>query len=45
MNASDWKKAAAFVSQQKQAATTAPTEQLSSMPLSANYLWMTVACQ
>ena len=34
MNASDWKKAAAFVNQQKQAAAIAPTEQLSSMPLS-----------
>ena len=34
MNASDWRKAAALVTQQKQAATTAQTEQLSSMPLS-----------
>ena len=35
MNASDWKKAAAFISQQKHAAAIAQTEQLSSMPLSA----------
>ena len=34
MNASDWKKAIAFVSQQKHAAT-AQTEQLNSIPLSA----------
>ena len=32
---SDWEKAAAFVNQHKHVATTAQTEQLSSMPLSA----------
>ena len=35
MNASDWRKATAFLTQQKQTAATAQTEQLSSMPLSA----------
>ena len=35
MNASDWEKAAAFISQHKHAAATAQTELLSSMPLSA----------
>ena len=34
MNPSDWRKAAALVSQHKQAATTAETDQLNSMPLS-----------
>ena len=34
MNPSDWIKAAALVSQQKQEAATADTDQLSSMPLS-----------
>ena len=34
MNPSDWRKAAALVSQHKQAAATAETDQLSSMPLS-----------
>ena len=34
MNPSDWRKAAALVSQHKQATTTAETDQLSSMPLS-----------
>ena len=34
MNALDWRKATAFLTQQKQTATTAQTEQLSSMPLS-----------
>ena len=39
MNASEWKKVAAFISQQKHAATTAQTEYLSSMPLSALSLY------
>ena len=34
MNPSDWRKAAALVSQNKQIAATAETDQLSSMPLS-----------
>ena len=34
MNPSDWRKAAALVSQHKQAAATAETDQLNSMPLS-----------
>ena len=34
MNASDWKKAAAFISDQNRLATTAPTEELDSLPLS-----------
>ena len=34
MNPSDWRKAAALASQHKQAATTAETDQLNSMPLS-----------
>ena len=34
MNPSDWRKAAALVSQHKQAATTAETDQLSSILLS-----------
>ena len=34
MNLSDWIKAAAFISQQKQEAATTDTDQLSSMPLS-----------
>ena len=34
MNPSDWRKAATLVSQYKQVATTAETDQLSSMPLS-----------
>ena len=34
MNLSDWLKAAALITQQKQEATTADTDQLSSMPLS-----------
>ena len=35
MNASHWRKVATLVSQHKQAATTAETDQLNSMPLSA----------
>ena len=35
MNVSDWRKAAALISQQQDAAATAQTDQLSSMPLSA----------
>ena len=34
MNPSDWIKAAALITQQKQEAATADTDQLSSMPLS-----------
>ena len=34
MNPSDWRKAAALVTQHKQEATMAETDQLSSMPLS-----------
>ena len=34
MNLSDWQKAAALITQQKQEAATADTDQLSSMPLS-----------
>ena len=34
MNPSDWIKAAAFITQQKQEAATADSDQLSSMPLS-----------
>ena len=34
MNPSDWRKAEALVSQHKQAAATAETDQLDSMPLS-----------
>ena len=34
MNASDWKKAVAFVNQQNKAAAAALTEELDSMPLS-----------
>ena len=34
MNPSDWRKAATLVSQHKQAATTAETDQLNSMQLS-----------
>ena len=34
MNPSDWRKAAALVSQHKQAATITETDQLNSMPLS-----------
>ena len=34
MNSSDWRKAATLVSQHKQAAATAETDQLNSMPLS-----------
>ena len=41
MNPSDWRKAAALVSQHKQAAKTAETDQLNSMPLSK--ISMTVA--
>ena len=35
MNASDWRKAAAFINQKQDAAATVQTDQLSSMPLSA----------
>ena len=34
MNASDWKKAAVFISEQNRPAATAPTQELDSMPLS-----------
>ena len=34
MNPSDWRKAAVLISQHKQAAATAETDQLNSMPLS-----------
>ena len=34
MNASDWKKAAAFISEHNRPAATAPTQELDSMPLS-----------
>ena len=34
MNASDWKKAAAFISAQGRPVATAPSEELDSMPLS-----------
>ena len=35
MNTSDWRKAVALISHQQNAAATAQTEKLSSMPLSA----------
>ena len=34
MNASDWKKAAAFITEQNRPAATAPMQELDSMPLS-----------
>ena len=34
MNASNWKKVAAFISEQNRMAATAPTQELDSMPLS-----------
>ena len=38
MNASDWKKATAFISEHNRPAATAPTKELDSMPLSTLFL-------
>ena len=45
MHASDWRKAAAMVTQQNQAAATAVTDHLNSFPLNALYQWMTAVHQ